>query len=70
VLISKLCPEMGKAATVHCGASSELPRLDGRVARPHTILFLSGDQLAILDFDAAHVIWQLQTIFLFGEFFL
>jgi hypothetical protein len=33
-------------------------------------LFLRGDQLAVLDLDVANVIWQLQTVALFGKFLL
>ncbi len=34
--------------------------------RPFARLFLRSDQLAVLDFDVAHVIWQLQTVALFA----
>ena len=33
-------------------------------------LFLGGDQLAVLDLDIANIIWQLQTVALFGKLLL
>jgi hypothetical protein len=44
-------------------------RATGRNCLPRQ-LFLGGDQLAILDLDIANIIWQLQTVALFGKLLL